>query len=304
MQLSKQHLGIIYAVSAAALFSLKPVLVKLIYVYGLDTTTLLAWRMIISMPIYLSIGLIIWLKNTDRNNYITNNKQWFIRATLIGLLGYYLAAWLDLKGLQSITAQLERLILFSYPSIVAILSSLILKQALGKNTLLALLLSYLGIAVIIASDWQQLGEGVLAGSLWVFLAAVSFSLYIVLSKPVIDQIGGKEFTVLAMVSSSILALIHFFSTHPIKDLIIPMPAFWLAFIMAILTTVIPTFLIAAAVSNLGPTKTAIAGTFGPVMTSIFAVILLDEFFGWPQVFGMAMVILAVKIMQSKSTQTV
>ena len=293
------NLGLIYAIGAAVLFSFKPVLVKLIYVYDLDAVTLLAWRMLVSLPVYLAVGIILWLKRSHRPSKVVDRKTGYIKATIIGLLGYYLAAVLDLQGLKTITAQLERLILFSYPTWVAILSWIILKKSLGRRAIVSLLLSYIGIAVIVISDWQQLGPDTLVGSIWVLLAAIVFALYVVLSKPVIDEIGAKEFTVVAMVSSSLIALAHFFLIHPWQTLQIPLDAFWLVFAMAILTTVFPTFLLAGAIALLGPAKTAVTGTIGPVMTSLFAAILLNEQFGWPQAIGLVLVVLAVSILQSK-----
>ena len=294
---ARRNRGLLYALGAATLFSFKPVLVKLIYVYDLNTITLMAWRMLISGPVYLGIGLLLLARQSKAGRKI--ETRWYIKALLVGLIGYYLAALFDLLGLQTITAQLERLILFSYPTWVAVLSVLILRKPLAKNTLFALALSYAGIAIIFVSDWQILGDSVVVGSIWVLLSALAFSLYIVLSKPIIDHVGAKEFTVIAMLSSSVITLIHFLSVESPASLIIPMPAFWLIFIMAMLTTVLPTFMLAAAISRIGPAKTAITGTIGPAMTSIFAVFLLDEYFGWPQAIGLIMVVAAVMMMQSK-----
>jgi len=297
---ARRNRGLLYALGAATLFSFKPVLVKLIYVYDLNTITLMAWRMLISGPVYLGIGLLLLARHSNAGRKI--ETHWYIKALLVGLIGYYLAALFDLLGLQTITAQLERLILFSYPTWVAVLSVLILRKPLAKNTLFALALSYAGIAIIFISDWQVLGDSVVVGSIWVLLSALAFSLYIVLSKPIIDHVGAKEFTVIAMLSSSVITLIHFLSVESPASLVIPMPAFWLIFIMAMLTTVLPTFMLAAAISRIGPAKTAITGTIGPAMTSVFAVFLLDEYFGWPQAIGLMLVVAAVMMMQSKPTK--
>ena len=222
---AQNNQGLLYALGAATLFSFKPVLVKLIYVYDLNTITLMAWRMQISGPVYLIIGLLLFGRHTRTGRKIQSG--WYIKALLVGLIGYYLAALFDLLGLQTITAQLERLILFSYPAWVAVFGVLLLRKSLPKNTLLALALSYAGIATIFISDWQMLGDRVVAGSIWVLMSALAFSLYIVLSKPIIDQLGAKEFTVIAMLSSSVITLIHFLSVESLATLFIPMPAFWL-----------------------------------------------------------------------------
>ncbi|MEE9448200.1 MAG: DMT family transporter [Arenicellales bacterium] len=290
--------GLSYALITAILFSLKPVLVKLIYVYDLSSITVIAWRMIISMPVYLLIGVFIWRKYRQAQHKIAASD--IFKAALIGLSGYYFAALFDLIGLQTITAQLERLILFSYPSIVALLSWWLFNHKFGAKMLIALVLSYAGIAVIFASDWQHMGNSIVSGSIWVMLAAICFSFYVVLSKPIIDKIGAMTFTIIAMSSSSLMIFIHFMLTQPIQSLNVPSAALWLLFSMAIIATVIPSFTMAAAISKIGPAKTALSGTIGPIVTSIFAVMLLDEFFGWPHIIGLALVVMAVVLMQSKN----
>ncbi len=299
----RQNIGMLCAIGAALLFSLKPILVKLIYAYDLGTLTVLAWRMLISIPIYIGIGMVILKRRSINAPAAPFERRLIVKSMAVGLLGYYLASVLDLQGLQTITTQLERLILYSFPTWVAILSWLILKTPLNKRVLLALSLSYLGIAVIFVSDWQQLGQGIWVGSAWVLLSALVFALYVVFSKPLIDQLGANEFTVVAMLSSSTIALLHFFAIERVDSLIVPLPAFYLLILMALFTTVFPTFLLAAAIARIGPTRTAIGGTFGPVMTSIFAVILLDEYFGWPQVFGLIFVISAISLLQFRRRTT-
>ena len=289
--------GLFYAFGAALLFSFKPVLVKLIYIYDLKTITVLAWRMLLSFPVYLVIGVLLYQRLRQKGMGLDGKLA--MQALLVGLLGYYLASLFDLLGLQTVTAQLERLILFTYPTWVAVFAWLLLGQPISRRILYALLVSYLGIAVIFISDWQQLGDDVWIGTAWILLSALSFSLYLVLSNATIDRLGGNEFTVLAMGSSALVTLMHFFLVEDAQTLIIPLPAFWLILLMAIACTVVPTFMLAAAISRLGPSKTAITGTLGPAMTSIFAVILLDELFGWPQAVGLVLVVAAIGVMQQR-----
>ena len=149
-----------------------------------------------------------------------------------------------------------------------------------------------------------MGGDVLFGSSMVFLAAVSFSLYVLLSKPIIDEMGGNAFTVVAMISSSVFILFHFFIMYDLADLAIPREVWWLILAMSVVTTVMPTFLIAQSIRRIGPEQTAISGTIGPVTTSIFAVALLDEHFGLMHLAGLILVMLAVFIMQRKAVQRI
>ncbi|MFT5260221.1 MAG: drug/metabolite transporter (DMT)-like permease [Saprospiraceae bacterium] len=293
------YLGLAYAIGAALLFSFKPILVKLIYQYDVPTMTVLAWRSLLAAPIYLVVGLVMLANNNQGLSLLLRQKSLLIPTMLIGVVGYYGAAFLDLYGLNFISAQLERLILFTYPTIVAVLAWVIYKRRLTSTAIAALLISYIGIAVLFINDWQSAGDHVVIGSIAVFLAAVAFSLYVVLGKPFIDKVGGKPFTVLAMLSSGVVVLLHFLLQHSIEHLIIPMPAWWLILLMSVFSTVLPSFMLAAAIGRIGPDQTAITGTLGPVATSVLAVFLLNEAFGVPHVISLVCVLLSVFIMQRK-----
>ncbi len=129
---STQMFGLLLAIGAALGFSIKAIFVKLAYQHGVDAIILL-------MLIFL-----------------------------LGLIGYYLSSLLDFIGLQYITAGLERLILFVYPTIVVIISALFFGKRIAKEAMIALLLSYVGIALAMYHDLQVSGEFTLYGSLLVF----------------------------------------------------------------------------------------------------------------------------------------
>ncbi len=306
---SSAQIGFIIALLATFCYSLKPIIIKLIYQYEEVTSEdVLAWRVIISLPVYVVVG--IWVlrkkfgeaepesKGDDAESLSLVAKPWFWKSVILGAIGFYLAALLDLIGLHYISSQLARLILFTYPTLVAILAWIIFKQKISRTVAIALVLSYIGVGLIFAYDFQNMGEKVLFGSVMMFLSVLAFSLYVLLSKDVIDQVGGAAFTVVAMLSSGVCILVHFLiSEQAFNWLSLDSMAFWLIVLMTMVTTVIPSFLIAEAISLVGPQKTSIAGTVGPAITSVFAVLLLGEAFGPSQLAGIILVVLAVSYMQ-------
>src|SRR6185436_17732135 len=102
---------------AAMAFSAKAVIVKLAYAYAVDAATLLALRMLFSAPFFLLMAL--WSSRAAAAVSFTR-KDW-LSVGLLGFIGYYLASYLDFLGLQYVTAGLERLILFLYPTVVVLL---------------------------------------------------------------------------------------------------------------------------------------------------------------------------------------
>ena len=296
--------GMAIALIATLCYSFKPIIIKLIYLHEIGSADILAWRVIISLPIYLIVGFVLWNKarqNRRRDEFISGSKLWVLHTIVLGALGFYVAALLDLIGLQYISSQLARLILFTYPTLVAVLGWIIFRQKVSSSVAVALVLSYIGVGFIFAYDFRHLGDQVLFGSILMFLSVLAFSLYVLLSKKIIDQVGGISFTVVAMLSSGLCILIHFLlSNQSFTGLNISTEAFILIVIMTIVTTVIPSFLIAEAIALIGPQRTAIAGTVGPAMTSVAAVLVLNEAFGISQIAGIVLVVAAISYMQKQS----
>src|SRR5262245_10655419 len=112
--------GYAFTALGAALFSSKAIFIKLAYLEKSDAALMLALRMMMSLPFFLAVGLYaLYLHRRAGRPY----PGWpAIAFTAInGFIGYYVAAFLDFAGLTYITAQLERLVLFTYPLFVMFL---------------------------------------------------------------------------------------------------------------------------------------------------------------------------------------
>ena len=297
--------GILYALGGTFLFSLKPIVIKLAYESGageLEAITLLALRMLFAFPFYF---LIAWFLLTNRKLENEKSIKKIFSLNLIfgilvtGFLGYYLAAYLDIWGLQYISAQLERMTLFIYPTIVAVLGFVFFKQRITQNIIIAMLLTYLGIAVMYYQESTFVGEHTAKGMMLVGFSAVSFALYMVLSKNYIQRIGSRLFTSLAMLSSSVFILIHFMMTSTLSALSVSIDIYLIIAIVAIPCTVIPSFMISEAIARIGPAKTSVANSSGPMITLIAAVSILGEPFSLIYSLGMGLIMWGVYLLTKK-----
>lgn len=267
------RLGLMLALVGTTLFAFKAVLIKLAYTEGATPIAVLVYRMGFSLPIYLVIGAIIYFRAPFR----LRAKDLVLCATL-GLLSYYVASYLDFTGLLYISAQLERMILFLYPTFVAIMAAVFLGERLTSRVLIALACAYGGVLMLFGHEVTLTGEDTRRGALLVLGAALSFAIYATFAKPLITRLGSRLFIVLAMSSASIAIFVHFAITSEPEALNLTREAQLLVFAMAIFSTVIPSFMMAEAIKRLGATKAGIVGGFGPVATSIFAITLLGEVF--------------------------
>ena len=100
-------------------FSFKAILVKLAYAWHpVDAVTLLTLRMLFAAPFFVAMA---WWAGRRPGRAPITPRDW--RALVwLGFIGYYLGSLLDFIGLMYITAALERLVLYLYPTMVLVLS--------------------------------------------------------------------------------------------------------------------------------------------------------------------------------------
>jgi len=289
--------GAIVAFTAAVFFSTKAIFVKLTYLYGADAITSLALRMIMALPMLLALA---WYSTRGGTRPLTR-ADWK-NVLLLGFVGYYLSSLLDFMGLEYITASLERLILFLYPTIVALISWLFLKRPIGAKGIAALALSYVGIAISFGRDLHDTGDttAVLIGGGFVFACTVTYAIYIVGSGEMVGRIGALRFAAFAATVSAVCCVVQFALTRPLSAAFeFPLPVYGYSLAMAVIATVLPVILTAKAIQMIGAPKVAIIGAVGPVATIVLAWWLLGETISWEQIVGAALVMSGVLLISVK-----
>lgn len=283
-----QLLGVSFALLAAVGFSAKAILVKLAYFDAVDAVTLLALRMAFSVPFFAVAAL--WARG---NHAEPLGKGDWLAVLGLGLVGYYLSSLLDFLGLQHISAGLERLILFLYPTLTVILSAIVYRRAIGRGVLVAMALSYGGIALVFLHDVGASHGSVLLGASLVFASTLSYSTYLVGAGHAIARIGAARFTAYAMIVASGATLFQFGVTHPLTALELPLRVYGLAVAMAIFSTVLPVFLLSAGIRRIGSGNVSLIGSIGPVATIYLAQVFLGEYISLQQIAGSLLVLAGV-----------
>lgn len=285
--------GFLITFAGAILFSTKAIFVKLAFAAtNTDAITLLALRMVFALPFYLAIA---FFYSSRESNVKFTTKQWFI-VIAMGLIGYYLSSLFDFIGLQYISAGLERLILFLYPTFAVLLNAAVFKKKINKIQALALVLTYIGIGIAFYGELKldAANPNFLLGSFFVFLCALTFSVYLVGSGRLIPLVGATKFTAYAMTASAVGVLSHYFITgNKVQHFSNPLLGYGV--LLAIIATVIPTFFISNGLKKIGSNNVAIISSVGPVSTIIQAHLVLGEPLTITQVGGTVLVIAGVML---------
>ncbi len=284
-------IGVACALAGSIAFSGKPVLVKAAYVHGIDTTTLLTLRMLFAAPLFTLMAL--WAGRMTEK--VTRRE--IAALTGLGFLGYYLGSFLDLAGLQHVSAGFGRLILYLYPTLVLLLSAVFLKQPLSGRHLLSLALSYAGIALVF-SDEARLGDdlGLTAlGAALVFGSAVTYAVYLVTGSRLVHKFGSMRFTAYASLIATGFVFAHFLATRPLEALRAGQEVYLLVAVLAVFSTVLPLWLMAEGLRRIGASQVSLIGCIGPVATLAFAAMFLGERVGVIQLAGALLVLAGVLI---------
>jgi drug/metabolite transporter (DMT)-like permease len=286
-------IGPLLAVVGVLGFSFKSILIKLAYAWApIDAVTLLTLRMAYSAPVFLAMAFFAH----GRGATPVGRGDW-LRILWLGFTGYYLASLVDFMGLQYVTAALERLMLYLYPTIVVVLSAIFLRQRITGRISVALLLSYAGIVLVFGRDLTLAGDphALLYGGALVFASAVLYALYLVGAGPVIARLGSLRFIALAMLISTAFVFVQFAVTHGVADLAAPLDVQLLSLAMAVFSTVLPTYLVAEAIKRIGANRTSLLGSLGPLFTIGLGAWLLREPVTPIQLAGAALVLAGVTL---------
>jgi len=281
--------GYVLVAAGAVLFSSKAIFVKLAYLERADAALMLAWRMLIALPIFAAVGVFAWLARRAAGAPMPKAAL-TLRALLTGFVGYYLAMILDFEGLLYISAQLERLVLFTYPVFVMLLGAAFFGGRLSFRGLAAAAVTYLGLAAVFAADMSEGSADVTTGTGLVLGSALAFALYQLLAKNLIAAMGSTLFTSLALSAAAVAGIAHFAVASGGFDLAVTPHYFLLAAGTGIFATVLPSFLVNAGMARIGPQSTAMISILSPLLTIYFAVVFLGEAFTLFDAIGTALIL--------------
>ena len=262
--------GLLMAALGAVGFSGKAIIAKLAYRHGVDAITLVTYRMLFALPLFLLLS--VW---ASRGKPALQRRDWWVVFGL-GFSGYYLASTLDFLGLQYISASLERLILYLNPTLVLAMGVLLFKRRVTVRQMLALAVSYGGVLLVFGQEITHVGPHALLGAALVFGSAMSYAVYLVLSGEEVRRLGALRLTGLASTVACVLCIAQFAALRPLSAMVVAPEVIALSVLNAVLCTFAPVLLVMLAIERIGATLAAQTGMIGPISTILMSVLLLGE----------------------------
>jgi drug/metabolite transporter (DMT)-like permease len=292
MPSSISRIGFWLSLSGALLFSTKAIWVKLAYRdTDIDAVSLLLLRMLFSFPFYLI--LFVWVGYKDQQLF--KDYRLWLGMLAMGIVGYYASSLFDFIGLQYVSAGLERLILFVYPTLAVLINKWFFKTPFKKKQRWALLITYMGIVIACYSEIKmlQVKDGFYFGCGMILLCAITFAIYLVGTGRLVKQAGVIRYTSTAMLAATAGIVVHYLVLKGWKPIPMKQGLVGYSIALALLATVIPSLLISSGMKRIGSNQVSIITSIGPVSTILQAHWFLGEpITGW-QIFGTILVIVGV-----------
>lgn len=259
-------------------------------------------RMLIAFPFYLIV--LILNKSKLKGNISKAHYAW---AIAMGVLGYYLSSLFDFIGLQYISAGIERIILFVYPTLALVINRVLFKVAITKRQWVSILITYTGIGIAYWGELHLMPNTHLFiyGSVMVLLCGITYAFYLVGTGKLVPIMGASIYTSVAMIAASMGIFSHYIlqtvSKGSFESIIYSIPSniIWYVIALAMVATVIPSFLLSTGMKRLGSNNLSIITSIGPVSTLFQANLILGEILSWQQLVGTGFVIVGVLLIKKE-----
>ena len=289
----RQRLGMLLVAGAAILFASKGLFSKALYQRGVGFELLVAVRALLALPLFGWLALRP-VPAPAQANATRPRLAAVFAAALAGIICYYIGALLDFWALTLIDASIERVLLFSYPALVVLISSIMKRRMPETRLILALLVTYAGIFLAMGGiDFVELRQN-LFGAMLVLIAALTTAIYFLIGERYTQELGATRFAAIAMSSSAVALAIHFVMFRSVAELA-PLAAHdWMLLgILAIACMFLPGLLQAEGVRRVGAQRAAIGSTVGPPATIVLAMLFLGERLNGWQLLGSGMIVVSV-----------
>jgi drug/metabolite transporter (DMT)-like permease len=281
-----------YVAGAAILFASKGLFSKALYQRGVGFELLVTVRALLAMPLFIWFAMLS-NQNSSRGASAGAPIPWRAAAgaALAGVICYYVGAMVDFWALELIDASIERVLLFSYPALVVLISSFMRRRAPESRVVWAMLITYVGIFFAMGGvDLAELRANLFGASL-VLIAALTTAIYFLIGERYVHELGSTRFAAIGMSSAAIVLALHFALFRSFDEVrALDAHSWMLLVILGIACMFLPGLMQAEGVRRVGAQRAAIGSTVGPPTTIVLAALFLGERLNGWQLAGSAMIV--------------
>ncbi|WP_053955705.1 DMT family transporter [Inediibacterium massiliense] len=280
--------GTIYIVISTIGFSVIPILAKIGFNNGSNSSTMLFYRFLISAIIFLAY---LYFKN--KTVFLESKKLY--KFFIIASIAYGTQCLLFFAAFKYISPSIGELIYHIYPIFVTFSAFLFLGETITFKKIICVLLSIVGCCFILISPWDNLQ---IKGIIMVIMAAVMSTIYITMNKKVLHHIDSLIATTYVSLGCCIYFLCYGLATHTL-NFNINLKTFICILILAFWSTIVGLFAFLKGLSLIGASKASVISLLEPLMTVLLSFIIFSTKLTINQLLGGLIIILSIYLFEGK-----
>jgi len=281
--------GYVLIVVASILWGTMGILAKLAFVYGIFPETLIALRLVIS---FSTLSLVLTLL---KRGSLKIQKTDVLLFLIFGVFATAFQRVAFFYAVDLTTATMAALLFYTYPVFVTLSASFLLKEKITSGTLLAIVLTFSGVALVVrAYDTSSLSVN-LWGITFGLLSSLLFVLYFMLAKKLRNKYASLTLTVYGEgIGALTLAPIIFFSLPKIAEF--PQQLWLLILTIAWIPSLLAYLLYSYALKHVKASKGSILSVIEPLSAALFSTAFIGENLEKPQMMGIVLALAGVVLL--------
>jgi len=277
--------GYIYSILSAILFGSAGLFVKLAFVGGIDSISLLTLQYIIAVPLMFLLMYIF-----DKKSFRISKIQ-LLRLAVLGCVGNTFMTVFYYISFEYLPIQMVAILLYTYPLMVFIYSTLFKKSTLSYRKFFAVLLAFLGCVLtldILSGNFKYSLKGVI----FALTCAMFYAFMNIYSEEKLQGLPPLAINAYSTFFSLICLIIYRFPLFVFKGQVTTSLLGYTA-ILALFCEIIPLTLLYAAIKHIGALKVSIIGNLEIPTAMLVSFFILHEKIGNIQIIGTALVVYAI-----------
>jgi drug/metabolite transporter (DMT)-like permease len=276
--MKKETRGYIYVILGASFLGTIGILARLIYLHEPDPLTVVTFRALIAF-------LLLFLTAVFVNpNWLRIQKKDFLFFAVYGLLSVTLCFLLFFYSIKYTTVATATILLYTYPAFVVVLSRFFLGEEFTKTKILALLLTFLGCALVIQVYNPAEFELNLKGILYGLGAGLGAGLYSIFGKKGVAKYSSYTVVTYALGFGSLFLLIARRARNLVSVDYPPQTWLWIL-ALALFSTLVGYSLYTKGLRYVEAGRAGIAATWEVVVASVLAFLIFGETLNALQIVG-------------------
>ncbi|NLY71406.1 MAG: DMT family transporter [Clostridiales bacterium] len=278
------YLGILAVIFANILWGLDFIAIDYMTAY-LPTSAVTFFRLLFS-TVFLFIVLLI-----KEKKFHIDKADW-PRVFISGAIGVTIYTWFECLGIQRTSGSLASLILATVPIFGLLADRILYKNRITPVKAIGIIVSIIGVAMIVSGSGGEGFSGSIMGVIFMLVAAISWTSYVVLVKPLNKKYSILTLTTALLVSGTIAAIPIYLINKPSEALTCPKTVWIILAVSAVVAFALGGFCYIFGVSRLSVTKVVIFENILPIVAIVASYILFKQMLTTIQLIGGAIVLIA------------